>query len=65
LRAAGLDPTVGAGVSLLGLFLMGAGGARAQHYIFHTGAVVAVGGAALCVLLVALSALNHRVATGR
>jgi hypothetical protein len=61
---AGFDPVVGAGVSLLGLVLMGAGGVRAHGYVFHAGMVVAVSGAALCVLLLALSALRQRAATG-
>lgn len=65
LRAVGLDPTVGTWVSLLGLFLMGAGGARAQQHLFRTGVIVAIGGAALCVLRVALSALKNRVGAGR
>lgn len=58
----GPDPVVGAGISLFGIFLMGAGGAGDQHYVFDAGVLVAVGGAALFVLLVSLSAFKQRSA---
>lgn len=64
-RAESFDPAVGAAGSLLGLVLMGAGGARVSHHVFHVGMAIAVGGAALCVLLLALSALSQRAIAGK
>lgn len=58
--AEGPDPAIGAGVTLLGIFLMGAGGARDMHYVFDVGVVTAVLGAATFVLFVALSAMKQR-----
>jgi hypothetical protein len=57
---AGPDPVVGAGITLLGIFLMGTGGARDAHYVFDFGVLVAVLGAMIFVLFVALSALKLR-----
>jgi hypothetical protein len=56
----GPDPVVGAGVTLLGILLMGTGGARDAHYLFDVGVATAVLGAATFVLCVALSALKQR-----
>ncbi len=58
--AEGPDPAIGAGITLLGIFLMGAGGAREAHYVFDVGVVTAVLGAATFVLFVALSAMKQR-----
>ena len=58
--AEGPDPAIGAGITLLGIFLMGTGGARDAHYVFDAGVVTAVLGAATFVLFVALSAMKQR-----
>lgn len=57
---AGPDPVFGAGITLLGIFLMGTGGARDAHYVFDVGVLIAVLGAIIFVLFVALSALKLR-----
>jgi hypothetical protein len=59
-REAGPDPVVGAGVTLLGIFLMGAGGATDAHWVFDAGVLLAVLGAAVFVGCVALSAYKLR-----
>ena len=56
----GPDPAIGAGITLLGIFLMGTGGARDAHYVFDAGVVTGVLGAATFVLFVALSAVKQR-----
>ena len=56
----GPDPVIGAGITLLGILLMGTGGARDAHYVFDVGVAIAVLGAATFVLCVALSALKQR-----
>ena len=58
--SAGPDPVIGAGITLLGIFLMGTGGARDAHYVFDFGVLIAVLGAMIFVLFVALSALKLR-----
>lgn len=59
-RGEGPDPVIGAGVTLLGIFLMGVGGAWDAHYLFNFGVVIAVAGAILFVLFVTLTALKQR-----
>ena len=39
--AQGPDPVIGAGITLLGIFLMGTGGARDAHYVFDFGVLTA------------------------
>lgn len=56
----GPDPVVGAGVTLTGIFIMALGGARDLHYVFDVGVLVAVLGAGIFVLFVALSAMKMR-----
>lgn len=56
----GPDPVSGAGVCLLGIFLMGVGGASDSHYLFDFAVGVAVLGAAGFVGMVALSALKRK-----
>ena len=56
----GPDPVIGAGITLLGIFLMGSGGATDAHYVFDVGVLFAVLGAATFVLFVALSAMRMR-----
>jgi hypothetical protein len=50
----------GAGLTLLGIFLMGAGGATDGHWVFDAGVLLAVLGAAVFVGCVALSAYKLR-----
>ena len=61
-RREGPDPAIGAGIALLGIFVMGTGGARDAHFVFDAGAALAVIGAATFVGSVALSALKQRQA---
>jgi hypothetical protein len=56
----GPDPAIGAGITLLGIFLMGTGGARDAHYVFDLGVLTGVVGAGVFVLFVALSAMRNR-----
>jgi hypothetical protein len=56
----GPDPVIGAGIALLGIFLMGVGGAQNAHYLFNFGVLVAVLGAVLFVLFVTVTALKQR-----
>jgi hypothetical protein len=60
----GPDPVIGAGIALLGIFLMGVGGAQNAHYLFNFGVLTAVLGAILFVLFVAVTALEQRRALG-
>jgi energy-converting hydrogenase Eha subunit A len=60
----GPDPVIGAGITLLGIFVMGMGGARDLHYVFDVGMVTAVLGAGIYVLFVALSAMKQRKNSG-
>jgi hypothetical protein len=59
-RAEGPDPAIGAGITLLGIFLMGTGGARDAHYVFDLGVLTGVVGAGIFVLFVALSVMRAR-----
>ncbi|MFO0592000.1 MAG: hypothetical protein U0441_30920 [Polyangiaceae bacterium] len=59
----GPDPVIGAGITLLGIFVMGVAGAAGAHYAFNIGTLVACVGAVVFVLFVALSALRPRKAT--
>ena len=59
-RSEGPDPVIGAGVALLGIFVMGLAGSRDWHYVFNAGTFVAIAGAAIFVLFVALSAMKQR-----
>lgn len=56
----GPDPVIGAGLVLVGIFVMGLGGSRDWHYVFNAGTLVAIIGAAVFVLFVALSAMKQR-----
>lgn len=56
----GPDPVIGAGIALLGMLMMGTGGARDAHYVFDVGVIVAVAGAFTYVISVALSAMKQR-----
>jgi len=59
-RTEGPDPVIGAGLCLFGIFVMGLAGSRDWHYVFNAGTLVAIVGAALFVLFVALSAMKQR-----
>lgn len=59
-RFEGPDPVIGAGLCLFGIFVMGLGGSRDWHYVFNVGTLVAIVGAAIFVLFVALSAMKQR-----
>ena len=54
------DPAIPAGIALLGIFVMGVGGASDAHYAFNAGVGLATLGAAVFVLFVALTALRQR-----
>ena len=54
----GPDPVIGAGITLLGIFLMGTGGATDAHYVFDVGVLFALVGAGTCVALVTLSVMR-------
>lgn len=56
----GPDPVIGAGLVLFGIFVMGLAGSRDWHYVFNAGTLVAIVGAAVFVLFVALSAMKQR-----
>lgn len=56
----GPDPVIGAGLVLFGIFVMGLAGSRDWHYVFNAGTFVAITGAAVFVLFVALSAMKQR-----
>ncbi len=60
----GPDPVIGAGITLLGIFIMGMGGARDAHYVFDFGVLTGVVGAGVFVLFVALSAMKQRKDAG-
>ena len=59
-RNEGPDPVIGAGLVLFGIFVMGLAGSRDWHYVFNAGTFVAIAGAAIFVLFVALSAMKQR-----
>jgi hypothetical protein len=59
-RAEGPDPAIGAGLTLFGIFIMGLGGSSNLHYVFNAGSFIAIAGAAVFVLCVALSAMKQR-----
>jgi len=59
-RSEGPDPVIGAGLVLFGIFIMGLAGSRNWHYVFNAGTFVAITGAAVFVLFVALSAMKQR-----
>ncbi len=54
----GPDPVIGAGITLLGIFLMGTGGATDAHYVFDVGVLIALIGAGTFVAFVTLSAMR-------
>ena len=56
----GPDPVVGVGLVIVGILVMGIGGAANGHYLFNFGTGVAILGAILFVLAVTLSTYRDR-----
>jgi len=56
----GPDPVVGAGLVIVGILIMGIGGAATAHYLFNLGSVIAILGAVYFVAAVALSTYRDR-----
>lgn len=54
-----LDPSVGIGLVILGVLVMGVSGAATWHYPFNVGTGVAIVGAILFVVSVTLSTLQQ------
>ncbi|MFO0550843.1 MAG: hypothetical protein U0271_20810 [Polyangiaceae bacterium] len=61
----GLDPVIGLGLIILGVLVMGIAGASTQHYLFNAGTAIALLGAMIFVVAVALSALRETLAEKR
>jgi len=59
-RDEGPDPAIGAGIALLGIFVMGLAGAAHLHFVFDAGVATAIAGALIFVLFVALTAMKQR-----
>jgi hypothetical protein len=56
----GPDPVVGVGLVIVGILIMGIGGAATAHYLFNFGSGIAILGAVLFVLFVALSTYREQ-----
>jgi len=56
----GPDPVVGAGLVVVGILIMGIGGAATAHYLFNFGSGIAILGAVLFVAFVTLSTYRQR-----
>ncbi|MBK6519079.1 MAG: hypothetical protein IPM79_38700 [Polyangiaceae bacterium] len=54
------DPVVGIGLVILGVLVMGIAGASTLHYVFNIGTAIAIVGAIVFVVSVALSSLKDR-----
>lgn len=61
-RLSNLDPSVGIGLVILGVLVMGVSGAATWHYPFNVGTGVAILGAVLFVVSVTLSTLQSKKA---
>ena len=57
------DPVVGAGLVIVGILIMGIGGAATAHYLFNFGSGIAILGAILFVAFVTLSTYRQRAAS--
>ncbi|NUO53234.1 MAG: hypothetical protein HOV80_30675 [Polyangiaceae bacterium] len=57
-----IDPAVGIGLVILGIFVMGVSGAATWHYPFNIGTGIAILGAVLFVMSVTLSTLREKKA---
>jgi hypothetical protein len=58
----GPDPVVGVGLVIVGILIMGIGGAANAHYLFNFGTAVAILGAVLFVAFVTLSTYRQKSA---
>jgi len=56
----GPDPVVGIGLVILGVLVMGIGGAATFHYVFNIGTAIAIVGALVFLVSVVLSSLRDR-----
>jgi hypothetical protein len=56
----GPDPVVGVGLVIVGILIMGIGGAATAHYLFNFGTGIAILGAVLFVAFVTLSTYKQR-----
>jgi hypothetical protein len=61
-KLAELDPSVGIGLVILGVLVMGVAGAFTWHYTFNAGTGIAIVGAVLFVVSVTLSTLQSKKA---
>ena len=59
-QVTGPDPVVGVGLVIIGILIMGIGGAATAHYLFNFGTAIAIAGAVLFVAFVTLSTLKQR-----
>lgn len=55
----GPDPVMGVGLVILGVLIMGVGGAATAHYLFNFGTAIAIAGAVLFVALTVLSSYRQ------
>ena len=61
-KLADLDPSLGIGLVILGVLVMGVAGAFTSHYTFNAGTGIAIVGAVLFVVSVTLSTLQSKKA---
>ena len=55
----GPDPMLGVGLVILGVLIMGIGGAATAHYLFNFGTAIAIAGAVLFVAFTTLSSYRQ------
>lgn len=60
----GPDPVVGIGLVILGILVMGIGGAATFHYVFNIGTAILIVGALVFLVSVVLSSLKDRKLSG-
>ena len=54
------DPAIGIGLVILGVLVMGVGGAATLHYVFNVGTAIAIIGALVFLVAVGLASLKER-----
>lgn len=54
------DPVIGIGLVILGVLVMGVAGAATLHYVFNIGTAIAIVGAIVFLVCVAMSSLSER-----
>jgi len=54
------DPVIGIGLVILGVLVMGVAGAATLHYLFNIGTAIAIVGAIVFIVCVAMSSLKDR-----